>query len=1071
MWIVRLALRRPYTFVVMSVLMAVLGGIAITAMPKDIFPYINIPVLSVVWTYSGLSPEEMAERVVTICERAMTTTVNDIEHMESTSYNGVSVIRLFFQPAAKIELATAQVTALSQTILRPLPPGIFPPNILKYDASSVPILQLSIHSDTLGEEQLYDYGQQFIRTQLATVQGASVPLPFGGKPRAIMVDIEPDAMFAKHLSATDVSNAISLQSLILPAGTAKVGAREYFVRLNSSPTTVEGLNQLPIRTVNGATVYVKDVAQVRDGYAVQTNIVRANGGRAAMLTVLKNGAASTLDIVKEVKTALPQILAGLPKDLKVTQLFDQSLFVRAAINGVLREAGIAAVLTGLMILLFLGSWRSTLIVCCSIPLSILTSLIVLGAMGETINVMTLGGFALAVGILVDDATVEIENIHRNLGMKKAITRAILDGAQQIAVPAFVSTLAICIVFVPVLLLTGAAKFLFTPLALAVVFAMLTSYLLTRTLVPTMVHYMLRPEVQLYQQGEHGHAVPGEGIIWRVHHAFNGRFESLRQRYRGSLQWSLDHRPWVAAAFGVFFAGSLLLMFIVGRDFFPYVDSGQMRLHLRAPMGTRIEETERIFARVEQEIRRMIPADELDTLLDNIGLPNGGFNLAFGDTATIGPADGDILISLKPNHHSTQEYERMLRDDLRLKFPQQTFFFQAANITNQILNFGIPAPIDVQVIGRNAQANWQIAQQLQRRMAGIPGAVDVHIRQELNSPTVDVDVDRTKADQAGLTERDVANSLFISLSSSGQTAPNQWLNPVNGVSYQISVQTPQYRINSFDALKRTPITAPNGMTTQLLENFVSLHRTNTPALINHYNVQPVYDVYANTDRRDLGGIAGDIDNVLNGLQSHLPEGTTLKMRGQVETMRNSFVRLGLGMLFAILLVYLLMVVNFQSWLDPFIILTAIPGALSGILWMLFLTGTTLNVPSLMGCIMSIGVATANSILLVVFANDERFEGKNHLEAAVSAGYTRIRPVIMTALAMIIGMLPMALALGEGGEQNAPLGRAVIGGLIVATFTTLFFVPVMYSYLRKKQPLDQDRQIEHESHEGDPNAELL
>jgi multidrug efflux pump subunit AcrB len=1068
-WIVRLALRRPYTFVVMAVLMAVLGGIAITAMPKDIFPYIDIPVLSVVWTYSGLSPEEMAERVVTICERSMTTTVNDIEHMESTSYPGVAVIRMFFQPGAKIEMATAQATALAQTILRPLPPGIFPPSILKYDASSVPILQLGIHSDTLGEEQLFDYGQNFIRTQLATVQGASVPLPYGGKPRAIMVDLDPSAMYAKHLSATDVSNAINQQSLILPAGTARVGTREYFIRMNSSPTTVQGLNELPIRSMNGATLYVKDVAQVRDGFAVQNNVVRTNGSRSALLTVMKSGGASTLDIVQQVKNAVPHIMAGLPKDLKITELFDQSLFVRAAIEGVLREAGIAAVLTGLMILLFLGSWRSTVIVCCSIPLSILTSLIVLGALGHTINVMTLGGLALAVGILVDDATVEIENIHRNMGMKKAITVAILDGAQQIAVPAFVSTLAICIVFVPVLLLTGAAKFLFTPLAMAVVFAMLTSYLLTRTLVPTMVHYMLPSEVKLYQEGQHGHAAPSSAVIWRVHHAFNRRFEGMRTRYRGALKFSLDHRPWIAAAFGVFFAGSVLLMFIVGEDFFPYVDSGQMRLHVRAPMGTRIEETERIFAQVEREIRRDIPADELDTILDNIGLPNSGFNLAFGNSATIGPADGDILVSLKPEHRPTQEYERILRDRLRAAFPEESFFFQAANITNQILNFGIPAPIDVQVVGRNADANFKIAHDLQRRIAGIPGAVDVHVRQEMNSPTLDVNVVRTMASQAGLTERDVANSMFISLSSSGQVAPNQWLNPVNGVSYQITVQTPQYRIDTFDALLRTPITSANGTTTQLLDNLVNIRRTQTAALVSHYNVQPLFDIYANTDHRDLGGIAADIEKILAGMRPHLPEGTTLLIRGQVETMRSSFVRLGLGMLFAILLVYLLMVVNFQSWLDPFIILTAIPGALSGILWMLFLTGTTLNVPSLMGAIMTIGVATANSILLVVFANDERFEGKNHMEAALSAGYTRIRPVIMTALAMIIGMLPMAFAMGEGGEQNAPLGRAVIGGLVVATLTTLFFVPVMYSYLRKKQPLDQDRQIETESR--DRSADLL
>jgi multidrug efflux pump subunit AcrB len=1054
----------------MAVLMAVLGGVAIVTMPKDIFPYIDIPVLSVVWTYTGLPPEEMADRVVTISERAMTTTVNDIEHMESTSYNGVSVIRMFFQPKAKIELAVAQVTALCQTILRPLPPGIFPPNILKYDAASVPILQLSIHSDSLGEEQLYDYGQQFIRTQLATVQGASVPLPYGGKSRSIMVDLNPDAMYAKHLSATDVSNAIANQSITLPAGTAKVGQREYFIRMNSSPTTIEGLNQLPILTQNGATVYVKDIAQVRDGYQVQTNIVRTNGARAALLTVLKNGQASTLDIVSAVKKALPQIMAGLPKSLQVTQLFDQSLFVRAAINGVIREGLIAAALTALMILLFLGSWRSTLIVCCSIPLSILTSLIVLWFLGETINVMTLGGMALAVGILVDDATVEIENIHRNLGMKKPITRAILDGAQQIAVPAFVSTLSICIVFVPVLLLTGAAKFLFTPLAMSVVFAMLTSYLLTRTLVPTMVHYMLQPEVEIYQQGEDSHAAESQGWIWKVHHAFNRRFERLRDRYSGALAFSLDHRGWVAAAFGIFFAGSLFLALIVGRDFFPYVDSGQMRLHVRAPEGTRIEETERIFARVEREIRSHIPLAELDTIIDNIGLPNGGFNLGFGDTATIGSADGDILISLKPDHHSTEDWQRTLRNNLRQNFPEEVFFFQAANITNQILNFGVPAPIDVQVIGRNTEAGFKIARQLEHQIAGVSGAVDVYIRQEMNAPTVDVNVDRTKANQLGLTERDVANSVFISLSSSGQTAPNQWLNPENGVSYQITVQTPQYRIDSFDTLNRTPITAANGMTTQLLQNLVGLQRTHLPALINHYNVQPLFDVYANTDRRDLGGVAGDIAKILKTVKN-LPAGTTLKMRGQVETMQSSFIRLGLGMIFAILLVYLLMVINFQSWLDPFIILTAIPGALAGILWMLFLTGTTLNVPSLMGCIMAIGVATANSILLVVFANDERAEGKNAFEAAQSAGHTRIRPVIMTALAMIIGMLPMSLALGEGGEQNAPLGRAVIGGLIVATFTTLFFVPLMYSFLRKDAPIDKDSEIEKEEHEGqgEPQAQ--
>ncbi len=1063
MWIVRLALRRPYTFVVMSILIAVLGVASILLMPIDIFPTIDIPIVSVIWTYNGISPDEMAQRIVTVCERAMTTTVNDIEHMESQSYNGVAVIKVYFQPKVKVELAIAQITSIVQTITRAMPPGIFPPGIVKYNASSVPILQLSINSKSLSEQELYDYGQNFIRTQLATVQGASIPLPYGGKARQIMVDLDPAALYAKHLSATDVSQAMNLQNLILPAGTAKVGDREYLVRVNSSPGLISELNDLPIKTVNGATVYIKDVAQVRDGFAVQTNIVRENGARAALLTVLKTGTASTLDIVKRIKQQLPRVLAGLPQELSVTTLLDQSLFVRAAISGVVREAVIAAALTGLMILLFLGSWRSTIIVCISIPLSILTSLVVLSLFDETMNVMTLGGLALAVGILVDDATVEIENIHRNLARRKPITRAILDGAQQIAVPALVSTLSICIVFVPVLLLTGAARYLFTPLAMAVVFAMLASYLLSRTLVPAMVHYLLASEVHVYQQGEeqaHAH-----GWIWRVHYAFNRQFERLRHGYRGALAWSLDHRGLASILFGVFVIGSLCLTWVVGEDFFPYVDSGQMRLHVRTPQGTRIEQTEMIFGAVEDEIRRQIPSTELDTILDNIGLPNGGINLAFSDSATIGAGDGEILISLKEgNHRPTQEYIRKLRAALNKKFPYLTTFFQPANITNQILNFGLPAPIDVQVVGRNADANYRVVRELQRRISVIPGAVDVHVHQEVNYPEVQVNVDRIKADQAGLTQRDVANSLLISLSSSGQVSPNQWLNPVNGVNYQVAVQTPQYRVDSFDALDRTPISAGSGAgTTQLLSNLATMRRGNSVAIVNHYNVQPVFDVYANTDQRDLGGVASDIQKVVKDMTPKLPRGTFIDVRGQVETMRSSFIRLGIGLLFAILLVYLLMVVNFQSWLDPFIILMALPGALSGILWMLFVTQTTLNVPSLMGAIMSIGVATANSILLVSFANDERMEGMNALDAALSAGFTRIRPVTMTALAMIIGMLPMALSLGEGGEQNAPLGRAVIGGLLVATFTTLFFVPIIYTYLRTKQPVDLDRQIEQEQHE--------
>ena len=1066
MWIVRLALHRPYTFVVMSALIVILGFAAIFTMPTDIFPNIDIPVITVIWSYNGVSPDEMEKRITTVSERAMTTTVNDIEHIESQSYNGVAVVRVFFQPTAKVELAISQVTSIVQTILRILPPGIFPPAIIKYNASSVPILQLGLSSKELTEQDLYDIGINFIRTQLATVQGASIPLPYGGKQRQIMVDLDPAALYANHLSATDISNALSQQNLILPAGTAKVGDREYLVRLNASTQTALELNDLPVRSANGATVYMKDVAQIRDGFAVQQSIVRANGSRAALLSVLKNGNASTLDIVKRVKAALPKIAASLPPSLQIKQLFDQSIFVRAAISGVLREGGIAAALTGLMILLFLGSWRSTIIVCVSIPLSILTSIMILGLMGQTINVMTLGGLALAIGILVDDATVELENVHRNMGMRKPLTRAILDGASQIAVPAFVSTLAICIVFVPVLLLTGAAKYLFTPLAEAVVFAMLMSYFLSRTLVPTMVHYLLRSEVELYRKG--GEHAQGEGVIWRVHGAFNHRFERMRNSYKGGLSWSLENRGWVAAGFGVFCVLSLGLSVLIGQDFFPYIDSGQMRLHVRCPQGTRIEETERVFADVEREIRTIIPVAELDTILDNIGLPPGGINLAFSDSATIGNGDGEILVSLNQEEHaSTLAYERRIRAMLRNKFPDETIFFQAANITNQILNFGLPAPIDVQVVGRDPIGNYKIAQQLEREMSGVPGAVDVHIHQEVNYPEVRVNVDRSKADQLGLTQRDIANSMLISLSSSGQVAPNQWLNPVNGVNYQVAVQTPTYRIDSFDALQRTPISSLTGRgQTQLLSNLATLRRGVSTAVVNHYNVQPVYDIYANVDQRDLGGVADGVDKILKDITKKLPKGATLVMRGQVETMRSSFLRLGIGIVFAILLVYLLIVVNFQSWLDPLIILMALPGALSGILWMLFITQTTLNVPSLMGAIMCIGVATANSILLVTFANNERLAGKNAMEAALSAGYTRIRPVLMTALAMIIGMLPMALGFGEGGEQNAPLGRAVIGGLLVATFTTLFFVPIMYTFLRKKAPADLDREMDEEEHEGLP-----
>jgi multidrug efflux pump subunit AcrB len=1095
MWIVRLALGRPYTFVVMAILIAILGGSAVVTMPVDIFPYIDIPIVSVLWVYNGLSPEEMEKRVVTYFERSLTSNVNDIEHIESQSYSGYAAIRIYFHPNVKVDMAVAQVTATMQTSLRQMPPGMFPANILKYDAASVPILQLGLVSKTLREQEIFDFGNNFIRTQLGTVQGASVSYPFGGKQRAVMVDLNPEEMYAKQLSPIDISNALNLQNLILPAGTAKLGAAEYQVKVNSSPLVLDELNNLPVKTVNGATVYMKDVAQVHDGFQVQNNIVRTNGSRGVLISITRNGKASTLSIVNAVKAALPRILANVPPELKVVPLMDQSIFVRSSIEGVVREALIAACLTGLMILLFLGSWRSTLIVCISIPLSILSSLCLLSLLGQTINVMTLGGLALAVGILVDDATVEIENTHRNIAMRKPLVRAVLDGASQIAVPTFVATLGICIVFVPVLLLTGTARFLFTPLAMAVVFAMLASYLLSRTLVPTMMAYLLGSELHMYQEGADGEPAARRGILGSVHHRFNALFEGLRFRYIGLLEWSLRHRGPVLAAFTVASIASLGLLGLVGEDFFPNVDSGQMRLHARGAAGTRIEETEARFADLEREIRSTILPNELDMLIDNIGIPNSWPTIAQGDIPTISSADGEILISLnKEKHGSTRDYEVALRKRLRQKFPDMSFFFQPANITSQIVNFGLPAPIDLQVVGRNADANYKIAQRLVEKIARIPGAADVHVHQVIAQPEIRLNVDRVKASQLGLTQRDVTSSMLISLTGSATVAPNFWLNYANGVNYSIGVQTPQYRMNSLDALLRTPISAPNSGvssgvaaagnafvaaapsgssqaygnpgaipgSTQLLSNLVNVERAYTPVIVNHYNVWPVFDVYANVDRRDLGGVGAEVRKIMREEEPNLPRGTTLDLRGQVETMQSSFFRLGLGMIFAVALVYLLMTVNFQSWLDPFIILMALPGAMAGILWMLFVTGTTLSVPSLMGAIMCIGVATANSILMVTFANDERAALPSPRDAMLSAGHARMRPVLMTAAAMILGMVPMALGLGEGGEQNAPLGRAVIGGLLFATVTTLFVVPIIYTYLRTKPPVDHERRlIEQES----------
>ena len=1069
-----------------------MGIVTIARMATDIFPKIDIPVVSVIWSFPGVAPEEMEKRFVTVTERAMTTTVNDIEHIESQSYNGVSVIKVFFHEGAKVEAGVAQVTSITQTLLRILPPGTTPPLILQYSASNVPILQLGLTSKTLSEQQLYDLGLNFIRTQLATVQGAQVPLPYGGKSRQVMVDIDPQKLFGKGLSPADVSNALNAQNVILPAGTQKIGDREYNVRLNSSPELLQALNDLPIKQVNNAMVYIRDVAHVRDGFAVQTNIVAQNRVRSALLTVLKSASASTLDIISRVKAALPRIKATLPPELDITQLFDQSIFVRAAINGVVKEGVIAACLTALMILLFLGSWRSTLVVATSIPLSILCSVIVLSALGQTLNLMTLGGLALAVGILVDDATVEIENIHRNLAMKKPMVRAILDGASQIAVPAFVSTLCICIVFVPIFFLSGTARFLFQPLAMAVIFAMLASYLLSRTVVPTMVRFLLREhldeidtslaqsvegsdggEEKIANRSRENPTAPrlsalGQifGFLSWIHEKFNHVFEKLRARYVNALRWCLEHRRLVFGAMGAMVLVSLALVPFLGRDFFPAVDAGQFRLHVRAPAGTRLESTQERFFQVGNAIREVIPPNEIQNVLDNIGLPSSGINLAFGDSSTISSADGEILVALNPNHKPTAQYVRILREKLHRDFPDMEFFFSAPDIVGQILNFGIPAPIDIQITGRDPKG-YDIANEIKTRVAQIPGAVDTHVHQLVHGPDLRVNVNRTRAEQIGLTQNNVAQTMLISLSSSGQTAPNYWLNFQNGVNYQVAVQTPQYKMDTLQDLKNTPVVAPNLPRPELLGNLATVERRESPVIVNHYNVQPVFDVLANVQGRDLGGVADGVAKVVDSFKSKLPRGTFLSIRGQVQSMNSSFAGLGAGLIFAIVLVYFLMAVNFQSWTDPFIIIMALPGALCGIIWMLFITGTTLNVPSLMGAIMAIGVATANSILVVTFANDERcaHENKNAFDAALAAGFTRLRPVIMTALAMIIGMLPMSLGLGEGGEQNAPLGRAVIGGLLVATVTTLFFVPVVYSLLRKKEfTCDEDEEFARQEHGG-------
>ena len=1048
MWIVKLALRRPYTFVVVSILIALFGVVAALRMPTDIFPVINIPLVTVVWQYAGMPPEDMERRVVSSAERFYSTTVNNIEHIESQSINGVGIIKIYFQPGADIPTAVAEITSASQTAVKNLPPGIQPPIILRFNATDVPVLQIGIDSKTLSETSLYDLATNTMRLKLATVQGAALPLPYGGKAREIMVDLNPEALYAKGISPADVSNAINAQSLVLPSGTAKFGDREYFVRLNSSPDVASMLNDIPIKTVKGTTIYVRDVAQVRDGYAVQTNLVRENGHRGVYQSILKNGTASTLDVVARIKAALPAVKAALPAGVSLNLMLDESVYVRASLHGVLREAIIAGLLTAAMILLFLGSWRSTLVVAISIPLSILVSIICLWALGQTINIMTLGGFALAVGILVDDATVTIESIHRNLP-GKSLMQAILDGADEIAVPAFVSTLAICVVFTPVFFLGGVTGALFQPLAMAVIFAMLASYLLSRTLVPLMVRHLLPAELDMYAAHHGGEKVTN--LFWRINRWFETYFDRLRVWYASVLIVALRHRRKVAIGAVCAVAGSFLLLPFVGQDFFPRVDGGQFRIHVRAPAGTRLEGTEAVIAGVEDVIHRDIPAKDLGLILANVGVPASSINLATGDNATIGPADAEMLISLNNDRsRSTTEYIETLRDDFRQKFPGVTFAFQPADIVNRILNLGLPAAIDVQVVPGRGIDGYAVAGQIADSMRRVPGAVDVRQQQVINAPEFFFAVDRTRASQLGLTQHDVAQSLLISLSSSGQTAPNFFLNRQNGVSYQVAVQTPQYRVENLSDLEATPVIA-SGTAPQLFGNLASETRRTGVAVVDHYNVQRVYDVYAGAEGRDLGGVAHDVDRIVAQVRAKMPPGTTIDVRGQVQSMHEAFTGLGFGLAFAILLVYFLMVVNFQSWLDPFIIIMALPAALVGIIWMLFVTRTTFSVPSLMGAVMAMGVATANSILVVTFANARRGDGLDATEAALDAGRTRLRPVLMTALAMIIGMLPMALGLGQGGEQNAPLGRAVIGGLIVATIATLVLVPVVYSVLRRRPPV--------------------
>ncbi|HEY3662713.1 MAG TPA: efflux RND transporter permease subunit [Chthoniobacterales bacterium] len=1056
MWIIRLALRRPYTFVVAALLLLLMTPFVLTRTPTDIFPSINIPVVSIIWGYAGLSAHEIERRIIYTQERALTTTVNNIEHIESTSYDGIGIIKVYFQPGVTIATAVAQITAVSQTILRQLPPGSTPPLIIQYDAATVPVLQYGIGSNTLSEQQTFDIALNQIRVGLVSVPGIAIPYPFGGKQRLVSVDLDPRKLQEENLTQTDVTTAINNQALVFPSGTTKFGALQFPIDINTFPGRIDTLNNLPIKVVGGAEIRVGDVAQVRDGYDPQQNIVRQDGVRSTLLSVFKSGTASTLSVVSGAKQAMTNVLKTVSTAIQVKEFGDQSLFVRAAIGGVAREGIIAAALTALMILLFLGSWRSTIIVAISIPLSVLASIALLSLIGQTINLMTLGGLALAVGILVDDATVTIENVERHISLGETLEDAILKGAGEIALPAFVSTLCICIVFVPMFMLSGVARFLFVPLAEAVMFAVGASYLLSRTLVPTLIMWFERNHKVVAATPSAGGSSEGRQVaLWArpfvtLQRLFERGFDRVRTGYHSLLGTILMHRVPFAVVFLALCAGSWILVPFLGQDFFPAVDAGSFQLHVRALAGTRVEETAKLVDQVEAAIRQRIPAEELKGIIDNIGLPISGINLSYNNTGTGGSADADVMVALQQNHKPTADYVRQLRLDLHRKFPGTEFYFLPADIVTQTINFGLPAPFDIQISGRNLDADHKISSVLAQKLRSVPGAVDVRVQQPAHLQRLQFTVDRTKAAGVGLTERDVAGSVLLSLSGSAQTAPSYWLDPITGVQYPVNVRTPEYRLTSLNALESLPVSAsqPGAADGQLLTNLASFTRANSQPIYSHYNIMPVVDIYGGVSNRDLGGVLSDIKPIVAEAQKTLPRGTSITLRGQALTMNSSFIGLSVGLIVAVVLIYLLLVVNFQSWLDPFIILTALTGALAGVIWGLYVTGTTLSVPAMMGAIMCMGVATANSVLVVTFARQQLNEGLDPLHAAWEAGTTRLRPVLMTALAMIIGMLPMALGLGEGGEQNAPLGRGVIGGLMIATVATLFFVPVVFSLLHRR-----------------------